>query len=90
MEEGRFLNLEKEYINVEITVPRQILRGKLKKDKGIRFTDYFNRDRKMNRFILLIDVEVIPLETNRTIERKKFLIVNLDYIVSATELEEES
>ena len=85
---AEYLKVEKEMIRIEVSTSHMILRGKFTKDKGIRFTDYFNRDKTKQGFVVLSDVEVIDGHTRQFIERKKFLAVNVEYIVTATEMED--
>lgn len=84
---AEYLKVEKEMIRIEVTTSHLMLRGKFTKDKGIRFTDYFNRDKTKQSFVVLSDVELIDGHTRQLIEHKKFLAVNVEYIVTATELE---
>lgn len=86
---AEYLKVEKEMIRIEVTTPHLLLRGKFTKDKGIRFTDYFNRDKTKQSFVVLSDVEVIDGHSRQLIERKKFLAVNVEYVVTATEVEVE-
>ncbi len=84
-----YLKVDKEMIRIEVSTSHLILKGKFTKDKGIRFTDYFNRDKTKQSFVVLSDVEVIDGHSRQLIERKKFLAVNVEYVVTATELEQE-
>lgn len=85
----KFLKVEKEKIRVEMTIPDQILIGFFNKDKGIRLTDYFNRDQTKQGFVVLYDVSILDVKSRQEIEKKKFLAVNVDYIITATEIHEE-
>ena len=84
-----YLKVDKEMIRIEVSTSHLILKGKFTKDKGIRFTDYFNRDKTKQSFVVLSDVEVIDGHSRQFIEHKKFLAVNVEYVVTATELEQE-
>ena len=84
-----YLKVQKEMIGIEVSTSHLILRGKFTKDKGIRFTDYFNRDKTKQGFVVLSDVDVMDARSRELIEHKKFLAVNVEYIVTATELEQE-
>lgn len=84
-----YLKVKKEMIRIEVSTSHLILRGKFVKDRGIRFTDYITRDKTKQSFVVLSDVEVIDARSRQLIEHKKFLAVNVEYVVTATELEQE-
>ncbi len=87
---SQYLKLEKEVIYVQVTTTGQILVGKFTKDKGIRFTDYFNRDESnQNLFAVIAEVKVLDIQSHELLEENKFLAVNVNYIVTATEVSPE-
>ncbi len=85
---SQYLKVEKEVINIQVTTTGQILVGKFTKDKGIRFTDYFNRDSKQD-FAVLAEVKVLDMRSHEVLEENKFLAINVNYIVTATEVSSE-
>ncbi|EKD27343.1 MAG: hypothetical protein ACD_79C00751G0001 [uncultured bacterium] len=84
----QFLRVEKEQVVVEVTTPNQIVVGKFTKDKGIRLIDYFNRIDNQQGFIVLSEVEILDYSTRKQIAKKIFLAINVEYIVTFTQLEE--
>jgi hypothetical protein len=89
---AQYLKVEKEVIHIQITTTGQILVGKFTKDKGIRFTDYFNRDFNHSAsqdFVVLAEVKVLDIHSHKLLEESKFLAVNVSYIVTATEVSPE-
>lgn len=83
-----YIKAERESIKIEVTTPMELLVGNFNKVKNIRFTDYFNQDRTKQGFVVMFDVEVYDLISRNLKEKKKFLAVNVEYIVTATEIEE--
>ena len=87
---NKYLKVEKESIIVEIMTPNHLLIGKLTKDKGIRFSDYLRRaEVQEGLFITLSDVKILNLNTRELIDSKKFLGVNVKYIVTITDGDED-
>lgn len=82
-----YLKVEKEQIGVEIMIPGQILVGSFTKDKGIRFTSYFNRTETQHGFIVVSDVTILDANTRKELGKQRYLAINVDYIVTATESE---
>lgn len=81
-----FLKIEKEKIQIEVTTPYQILMGNFTKDKGIRLTDYFNREQTKTGFIVMSEVTILDMATREILGKKEFLAINVEYIVTATEM----
>ena len=84
----QFLKVDKEQLRVVITIPDQVLIGWFTKDKGIRFTDYLNRDKTGQGFIVISDVEVFDTKTNEQTGKRAFLAVNINFVITASEWNE--
>ncbi len=84
----KYLKVEKEVIDAEIMTTNYLLVGKFTKDQGIRFIDYLRRPEvQQGRFITLADVKILNPHTKQVIDTRKFLGVNVKFIVTVTELD---
>ncbi|MBN2144152.1 MAG: hypothetical protein JW774_05975 [Candidatus Aureabacteria bacterium] len=85
---AEYLKVEKERIKIKVLTVSHLLVGRFIKDKGIRFTDYFNRDKGQD-FVVISDVKVYDPHSRDLIEEMDFLALNIHYIVAVTEMKDE-